>query len=91
MIEEEIAQDTTTGITNDLGSTVILFNDNIHSFDEVASQLVKVIGCSYEVGSQYALIVHTKGKAAVFQGTFEECLKVSSILEEIALHTQIET
>jgi ATP-dependent Clp protease adapter protein ClpS len=77
--------------TIDAPNTVILFNDNIHSFEEVASQLVKAISCSYEQGEDFALQVHTKGKCAVYEGSITECLNVSSTLEEIGLHTQIET
>jgi len=34
--------------------------------------------------------VHTRGKACVYTGEMPECLRVSHVLEEIALHTQIE-
>jgi len=70
---------------------VILFNDDIHTFEEVALQLVKAIHCTYERGMEIAWEVHTKGKACVYEGDISECLKVVAILEEIALHTQIET
>ena len=77
-------------VSNAFPSKVILFNDNIHTFDDVISQLIKAIGCSSERAEAYAWEVHTKGKACVFVGDIEKCLKVSSILEEIGLHTQIE-
>ena len=34
--------------------------------------------------------VHNSGKAMVYEGPMSECLRVSQVLEEIALHTQIE-
>lgn len=68
---------------------VLLFNDDIHSFEEVILQLVKAIGCSFEEARDYAFEAHVKGKAAVFRGELSKCLAVSSVLEEIALHTQI--
>ena len=70
---------------------VLLFNDDIHTFDEVISQLIKAIQCTFEKARDIAFEVHTKGKALVFSGSLTECLKISSILEEIALHTQITT
>jgi ATP-dependent Clp protease adapter protein ClpS len=69
---------------------VILFNDDWHSFDEVILQLIKAIHCTFDEAEAYALQVHNKGKAIVFEGELTECLRVSSVLEEIALHTQIE-
>lgn len=91
MTQEQLEISPTDSDTIDSPNSVILFNDNIHSFEEVANQLVKAISCSFERGQEFALEVHTKGKAKVFDGELVECLKVSSVLEEIGLHTQIET
>lgn len=68
---------------------VFLFNDNHHTFDEVITQLIKAINCSFNKARTHAFEVHVKGKSMVFSGSMQACLKVSSILEEIALHTQI--
>ncbi len=68
---------------------VILFNDEIHTFDEVIVQLIKAVGCSFKEARSFAFEVHVKGKALVFTGDMPTCLKVTSILEEIALNTQI--
>jgi ATP-dependent Clp protease adapter protein ClpS len=69
---------------------VILFNDDIHTFDEVITQLVKATRCSTEHAEDLAVEVHTKGRAVVFAGEFSRCMEVSGILEEIKLMTQIE-
>ena len=88
----------TTGITKPLEETdnsvklpfrVILYNDEIHTFDEVIIQLIKAVGCSYEKAKDFAFTVHVRGQALVFHGELTACLKVTSILEEIGLHTQI--
>lgn len=68
---------------------VFLFNDDHHTFEEVINQLIKAINCSFEKARTFAFEVHVKGKAMVFSGNMQSCLKVSLILEEIALHTQI--
>ena len=72
-------------------SRVVLFNDDWHTFDEVISQLMKAVGCTYEKARTYSFEVHIKGKCVVYNGEIKECLKVSSVLEEIALSTQILT
>jgi ATP-dependent Clp protease adapter protein ClpS len=71
-------------------ATVILFNDDVHTFEEVIAQLIKATGCSTARAEAIAWEVHTRGKSAVFEGSMDECVRVSAILEEIALHTQIE-
>ena len=74
-----------------LKSKVILYNDDWHSFDEVILQIIKAIKCSNTEASKMALETHVNGKSVIFSGEFKDCLRVSSVLEEIALHTQIVT
>jgi ATP-dependent Clp protease adapter protein ClpS len=69
---------------------VILFNDEIHTFDEVIIQLMKAIRCTQTKAESLAWEVHNSGKAVVYSGEMLKCMEVSSILEEIKLMTQIE-
>jgi ATP-dependent Clp protease adaptor protein ClpS len=69
---------------------VILFNDEVHTFEEVISQIMKATGCDQPRAEALTWEVHHTGKAMVYEGPMTECLKVSAVLEEIALHTQIE-
>ena len=80
--------DVTSGVGN--ACKVILFNDEWHTFDEVIDQLIKATRCSQDKAEEITWEVHNKGKACAYDGEIEECLKVSAVLEEIALHTQIE-
>lgn len=86
---EEITESIDSSIG--LSSKVLLFNDNWHTFDEVIYQLIKATQCSFEKARSYAFEVHVKGKSIVFSGQMSRCIKVSSILEEIGLITQIIT
>lgn len=96
-MEKEIKQKPGIDILTDedtvirLGSKVLLYNDDWHTFDEVINQLIKATHCSFEEARGYAFEVHVKGKSIVFKGSMKDCIKVSSILEEIALNTQIIT
>lgn len=69
---------------------VILYNDDIHSFDEVIYQIIKATGCSAQEAEAHAWTVHTEGKDTVFEGSFEECFRVQGVLREIQLVTEIE-
>jgi len=68
---------------------VILFNDDVHTFDEVIHQLVKAIGCSVAKAEAHAWTVHTMGKDTVFEDELESCLRVQSVLREIELITEL--
>lgn len=72
-----------------LPARVILYNDEVHTFDEVILQLMKATGCSMHVGENLALEVDSRGLAMVFEGEMIDCLQVSSVLEEISLHTEV--
>ncbi len=85
---EEPVQDEETAIQEP--AKVILFNDDVHTFEEVIGQLVKATGCAESKAEALAWEVHSKGKAAVYSGGLPRCIEVSSILEEIQLMTQIE-
>ncbi len=73
-----------------LAARVLLFNDEIHTYDEVTTQIRKATNCSLHQAEILTIEVDTMGKAVVFEGEMSECLRVSMILEEIELHTQIE-
>jgi ATP-dependent Clp protease adaptor protein ClpS len=69
---------------------VVLFNDEIHTFDEVITQIIKATGCARDKAEALTWEVHNTGRAMVFAGEMIRCVEVSSILEEIQLMTQIE-
>ena len=69
---------------------VVLYDDDVHTFDDVIVQLMKAVGCSPEDGARHAWTVHTEGKDCVFTGEFFECMRVQGVLREIALVTEIE-
>lgn len=51
---------------------LIVWNDDINSFEWVIETLMEVCGHSEEQAEQCALIIHHKGKYAVKTGTYEE-------------------
>lgn len=87
-VEELLEEEVDTHL--DAPWRVILYNDQIHTFDEVIGQLIKATGCSVSQAEAYAWRAHVQGKAGVYEGSFEECLRVKSILDEIALVTEIQ-
>ena len=69
---------------------VILYNDEVHTFEEVIGQIIKATGCDFPRAEALTWEVHTRGKAMVYVGEMNRCVEVSGILEEIELMTQIE-
>ena len=69
---------------------VILYNDEVHTFEEVIGQIIKATGCGVQRAEELTWEVHNTGKANVFEGEMVKCIQVSGVLEEIELMTQIE-
>ncbi len=72
------------------GSSVIVHNDDWHTFEEVIRQLKRAIHCSNQRAEAIAIEIHTLGKAKVYSGSMEDCLYISAVLEEIDLLTSVE-
>ena len=84
----EQAEETTTDLQHP--AKVVLFNDEVHTFEEVIGQIIKATGCDTARAEALTWEVHVQGKAIVFDGELTRCVQVSSVLEEIDLMTQIE-
>lgn len=94
-LEKQLEIDETPLTTDrDLGKgthRVILYNDDYHTFDDVASQVSKATGCSYGQGWRHAEIVHTRGRDIVYHGSAPDCEKVANILRQIRLQVEVDT
>lgn len=91
-VDQQTVSDVTSNsdVSIQTPAKVILFNDEIHTFEEVIGQLIKALKCDTARAEALTWEVHNSGKAAVFEGPMDQCMKVSGVLEEIGLHTQIE-
>lgn len=86
----EVLEKEDDGTDTDTPWSVVLFNDEVHTFQEVTTQLVKATGCTASKAEDLAWTVHTKGKATVYEGSFQECFDVQAVLNEIDLVTEIQ-
>lgn len=73
-----------------LQQEIVLFNDDVNTFDWVIDSLIEV--CSHEAiqAEQCALLVHTKGKCAVKMGEFETLKPMCTSLLERGLSAEIQ-
>lgn len=69
---------------------VVLFNDDVHSFDEVILQIQKATGYPPQKAAELTLRVHENGKASIYFGVRDACEKVDGILSAIKLLTRVE-
>ncbi len=68
---------------------VILFNDDVNTFDHVINTLVKVCDHDPLQAEQCALLVHFKGKYSVKSGSYDDLLPQCSALLDAGLSAEI--
>ena len=71
-------------------NTIVLFNDDVNTFDHVIETLVKV--CNHEAlqAEQCAMLVHYKGKCDVKSGEINDLVPMCSALLDAGLSAEIQ-
>ena len=69
---------------------LILYNDDVNTFDHVIDTLVEVCHHTFEQAEQCAIIVHFKGKCDVKTGSYEYLKPLCTALLDAGLSAQIE-
>ncbi len=79
LVEEEVVKQ----------NEIVLFNDEVNTFDHVINTLVKVCDHSPEQAEQCSLIVHYNGKCTVKTGEYSDLKPRCSKLLEAGLSAEI--
>ncbi len=70
--------------------TLIVWNDEVNTFDWVIETLVDICGHSAEQAEQCAMIIHTKGKYAVKEGSLDVLKPMRDAITERGISATIE-
>ncbi|XP_065059520.1 E3 ubiquitin-protein ligase UBR2-like [Rhopilema esculentum] len=54
----------------------MLYNDEVHTYDQVIRTLQQAIGCDKSEAIRYATIVDKEGRSMIYSGTKDACVKV---------------
>lgn len=69
---------------------LIVWNDDVNTFEWVIETLMEVCGHSYEQAEQCTYIIHFKGKYAVKQGDYEELKPMCEAITDRGIGATIE-
>ena len=72
-----------------INNEIVLFNDDVNTFDHVIETLMIVCEHTAEQAEQCAILVHYQGKCTVKTGSFEELKPKCSLLLEAGLSAEI--
>ena len=68
---------------------IVLFNDDVNTFDHVIEMLIKVCEHTQEQAEQCSVIVHNNGKCSVKTGEYKDLKPRCSKLLEAGLSAEI--
>ena len=87
--KEKIKEEVEVSVEESHLNEIVLFNDEVNTFDHVIETLVDVCKHSYEQAEQCSLLVHYKGKCTVKTGLYEELEPQCSQLLKAGLSAEI--
>jgi ATP-dependent Clp protease adaptor protein ClpS len=90
MAQIQLEEDLEIVIENDKQFALILYNDDVNTFDHVINCLVRICHHQVSQAEQCANIVHYKGKCQVNNGSLEEMQKQCTALLDQKLSAKIE-
>ena len=70
--------------------SLIVWNDEVNTFEWVIETLIEVCGHSVEQAEQCAMIIHTKGKYAVKRGSYDELKPLADAITDRGIGATIE-
>lgn len=76
--------------TSEESCSLIVWNDDVNTFEWVIETLMQVCGHSYEQAEQCAYFIHFKGKYAVKQGSYEELKPQCDAITERGIGATVE-
>lgn len=87
--KEKIKEKVITKEAVSFDNEIVMYNDDVNTFDHVIDTLMKVCRHSSEQAEQCSLIVHYKGKCTVKTGPIDELTPQCSLLLEAGLSAEI--
>ena len=69
---------------------LIVWNDEVNTFEWVIETLVEVCGHSYEQAEQCSYIIHHQGKYAVKQGNYDELKPQCDAITDRGINATVE-
>lgn len=87
--KEKYEEDVLVLAQEDIENQIVLYNDDVNTFDHVVETLIVACEHTAEQAEQCSIIVHYKGKCTVKSGSFDDLKPRCSKLLEAGLSAEI--
>jgi ATP-dependent Clp protease adaptor protein ClpS len=88
--QEDQREEVLESISDEEVNDLIVYNDDINTFDHVINTLIKVCKHTPEQAEQCTLLVHYKGKCAVKKGSFVDLIPYRQGIVDAGINAEIE-
>jgi len=88
-VKEKIREDHLVDVLEQNLNEIVLYNDDVNTFDHVIETLIYACEHTSEQAEQCSILVHYKGKCTVKTGTFKELEPKCSLLLDAGLSAEI--
>ncbi|MEO6070990.1 MAG: ATP-dependent Clp protease adaptor ClpS [Chitinophagaceae bacterium] len=85
-----VLENTDTSVKTASPFHLIVWNDEVNTFDWVIETLMAVCNHSFEQAEQCALYIHFKGKYAVKQGSYDELEPMCTAITDRGISATVE-
>jgi ATP-dependent Clp protease adaptor protein ClpS len=88
--QEEVQEQLVETIAEEEINDLIVYNDDVNTFDHVINTLIRVCKHTAEQAEQCTLLVHYKGKCAVKKGSYLELIPFRQGMVDAGISAEIE-
>lgn len=88
--EFEVLEQEETLVVEQKEKSIVVYNDDVNSFDFVIETLIKYCGHQVEQATQCTYLIHYKGQCAVKNGSYKSLKPICEALLESGLTAKIE-
>lgn len=87
--QEQVLIEVLEAIESTEARDLVVFNDDVNTFDHVIETLIKVCKHSPEQAEQCTLLIHFRGKCAVKSGSYDELRPLKEGICEAGINAKI--
>lgn len=89
-VDTELILEVDQAVVTESGFHIVVWNDDVNTFEWVIETLMEVCGHSHEQAEQCAYIIHYRGKYAVKNGPYEELRPMCDAILDRGISASVE-
>lgn len=89
-IDIDVLEETASSTKISSGYSLVVWNDDVNTFDWVIETLIEICNHTREQAEQCAIFIHTTGKYAVKNGSYEKLKPMCTAIQDRLIQATLE-